>query len=204
RCLCVDEKGNLISGDHILYICACYMKDRGMLDHNTVVTTVMSNFGLYKALDRAGISYEKTDVGDKYVYECMRANGHLIGGEQSGHIIFSKYAATGDGLLTAIKLMQAMLSQKQPLSELAAPVTIYPQLMKNVRVTDKAAAISHPLVKASVIEAEDLLGSNGRVLLRKSGTEPLIRVMAEAPTSTECHQAVDIIVDAINESGLTV
>ena len=204
RCIAVDETGRIIDGDLILYICGKYMKDCDQLANNTIVTTVMSNFGLYKALDRAGISYEKTDVGDKYVYECMRANGHLIGGEQSGHIIFSKYAATGDGLLTAIKLMQAMLSQKQPLSELAAPVTIYPQLMKNVRVTDKAAAISHPLVKASVIEAEDLLGSNGRVLLRKSGTEPLIRVMAEAPTSTECHQAVDIIVDAINKSGLTV
>lgn len=204
RCIAVDETGRIIDGDLILYICGKYMKDCDKLANNTIVTTVMSNFGLYKALDRAGISYEKTDVGDKYVYECMRANGHLIGGEQSGHIIFSKYAATGDGLLTAIKLMQAMLSQKQPLSELAAPVTIYPQLMKNVRVTDKAAAISHPLVKASVIEAEDLLGSNGRVLLRKSGTEPLIRVMAEAPTSTECHQAVDIIVDAINKSGLTV
>lgn len=204
RCIAVDETGRIIDGDLILYIYGKYMKARDKLTNNTIVTTVMSNFGLYKALDRAGIDYAKTDVGDKYVYECMRANGHLIGGEQSGHIIFSKYAATGDGLLTAIKLMQAMLAQKQPLSVLAAPVQIYPQILKNVRVADKDAALSHPAVKESLKEAEEMLGGNGRVLLRPSGTEPVIRVMAEAPTDEECERAVDTIIAAMHSNGLIV
>lgn len=204
RCIAVDETGRVIDGDLILYIYGKYMKMRDKLANNTIVTTVMSNFGLYKALDRAGIGYAKTDVGDKYVYECMREHGHLIGGEQSGHIIFSKYAATGDGLLTAIKLMQAMLAQKQPLSVLAAPVQIYPQLLKNVRVLDKDAALSHPAVKESLREAEEMLGDNGRVLLRKSGTEPVIRVMAEAPTDEECERAVDTIIAAMRLNGLIV
>ena len=197
RCIAVDETGRVIDGDLILYIYGKYMKDREKLANNTVVTTVMSNFGLYRAFDRAGINYEKTDVGDKYVYECMRKNGHLLGGEQSGHIIFSKYAATGDGLLTAIKLMQAMLANKQPLSVLAAPVKIYPQLLVNVRVSDKEAVLNNDVVKGSVREAEVALGDNGRVLLRKSGTEPVIRVMAE-----ECRKVVDGIVDAIKREGL--
>lgn len=203
RCVAVDETGRVIDGDLILYICGKYMKDRGMLANNTIVTTIMSNLGLYKALDRAGIGYEKTSVGDKYVYECMRRNGHLIGGEQSGHIIFSKYAATGDGLLTAIKLMQAMLDMKQPLSELAAPVAIYPQLLKNIRVADKEAALRYPLVRKSIEQAGELLGSDGRVLIRPSGTEPLIRVMAEAPTSELCAEAVNIIIDALHKSCMT-
>lgn len=202
RCIAVDETGRVIDGDLILYIYGKYMKDREKLANNTVVTTVMSNFGLYRAFDRAGINYEKTDVGDKYVYECMRKNGHLLGGEQSGHIIFSKYAATGDGLLTAIKLMQAMLANKQPLSVLAAPVKIYPQLLVNVRVSDKEAVLNNDVVKGSVREAEEALGDNGRVLLRKSGTEPVIRVMAEAQTTEECRRVVDGIVDAIKREGL--
>lgn len=202
RCIAVDELGNEINGDLILYIYGKYMKDREKLANNTVVTTVMSNFGLYKAFDRAGINYEKTDVGDKYVYECMRKNGHLIGGEQSGHIIFSKYAATGDGLLTAIKLMQAMLAQKQTLSALAAPVKIYPQKLINVHVYDKEEAIGNEAVQQSVKLAEAMLGENGRVLLRKSGTEPVVRVMAEALTQEDCDRAVSSIVETMKANNL--
>lgn len=202
RCIAVDELGNEINGDLILYIYGKYMKDREKLANNTVVTTVMSNFGLYKAFDSVGINYEKTDVGDKYVYECMRKNGHLIGGEQSGHIIFSKYAATGDGLLTAIKLMQAMLAQKQPLSVLAAPVKIYPQKLTNVRVYDKDEAIGNEAVQQSVKYAEAMLGENGRVLLRKSGTEPVVRVMAEALTQEDCDKAVNSIVETMKANNL--
>ena len=202
RCIAVDETGRIIDGDLILYIYGKYMKDREKLAQDTVVTTVMSNFGLYKAFDRIGIKYAKTDVGDKYVYECMRQNGYLIGGEQSGHIIFTKYSATGDGLLTAIKLMQAMLANKQPLSELASPVTIYPQLLKNVRVADKDAAVNNEAVQKAAKEAEELLEGNGRILLRKSGTEPVVRVMAEAPTNEACAKAVDHIIDAMRAEGL--
>ncbi|MBR5947948.1 MAG: phosphoglucosamine mutase [Clostridia bacterium] len=202
RCIAVDETGRIIDGDLILYIYGKYMKDREKLAQDTVVTTVMSNFGLYKAFDRIGIKYAKTDVGDKYVYECMRQNGYLIGGEQSGHIIFTKYSATGDGLLTAIKLMQAMLANKQPLSVLASPVTIYPQLLKNVRVADKDAAINNEAVQKASREAEEELEGNGRILLRKSGTEPVIRVMAEAPTSEACSKAVEHIIEALRSEGL--
>lgn len=202
RCIAVDETGRIIDGDLILYIYGKYMKDREKLAQDTVVTTVMSNFGLYKAFDRIGIKYAKTDVGDKYVYECMRQNGYLIGGEQSGHIIFTKYSATGDGLLTAIKLMQAMLANKQPLSVLASPVTIYPQLLKNVRVADKDAAINNEAVQKAAKDAEDALEGNGRILLRKSGTEPVVRVMAEAPTNEACAKAVDHIISAMRAEGL--
>lgn len=204
RCIAVDEEGRIIDGDLILYIYGKYMKDRDKLANNTVVTTVMSNFGLYKAFDRVGINYEQTDVGDKYVYECMRKNGHLIGGEQSGHIIFSKYAATGDGLLTAIKLMQAMLAQKQPLSVLAAPVKIYPQILRNIRVADKDAVLKDEAVLEANREAKEMLGSNGRTLLRKSGTEPMVRVMAEAPTDEEAAKAVEHIIEAIRREGLAL
>jgi phosphoglucosamine mutase len=202
RCIAVDETGRIIDGDLILYIYGKYMKDREKLAQDTVVTTIMSNFGLYKAFDRIGIKYAKTDVGDKYVYECMRQNGYLIGGEQSGHIIFTKYSATGDGLLTAIKLMQAMLANKQPLSVLASPVTIYPQLLKNVRVSDKDAAINNEAVQKASKEAEEALEGNGRILLRKSGTEPVVRVMAEAPTNEACTNAVDHIINAMRAEGL--
>lgn len=201
RCLAVDENGAYVSGDEIMYMCAKHMKDRGRLDTNTLVTTVMSNFGLYKALDEAGIGYEKTAVGDKYVWENMRANGHLIGGEQSGHIIFSKYATTGDGLITAIKVMQVMLDSKLPLSKLAEPVTIYPQVLKNVIVDDKDGTMADAVVQASVKKVEESLGDSGRVLLRKSGTEPVLRVMAEAETDEVCEAAVDEIIDSMRESG---
>ena len=201
RCLAVDENGKAVSGDEIMYMCARHMAERGRLDNNTLVTTVMSNFGLYKALDELGIKYEKTAVGDKYVWENMRANGHLIGGEQSGHIIFSKYATTGDGLITALKVMQAMLDTRQPLSKLCEPVTIYPQVLKNVVVDDKDGTLADSAVTAAVAAEEARLGDRGRVLLRKSGTEPLLRVMAEAETDDECERSVDAIIDAMRTSG---
>lgn len=201
RCLAVDEKGNIINGDHILYVCAKYMQDRGTFGNSKVVTTIMSNMGLYKALDALGIGYEKTAVGDKYVAENMRSNGHLIGGEQSGHIIFGQLASTGDGLLTAIKVMEAICETKLPLSELAAGMTMYPQVLKNVVVTDKDETLACPEVKEAVAKAERELGDNGRVLLRKSGTEPLLRVMAEAATHELCEGKVDSIIDAMNKAG---
>ncbi len=204
RCLAVDEHGELVDGDKILYIYGLYMKQRDKLQNTTVVTTVMSNFGLYKAFDAAGIGYEKTAVGDKYVYENMRKNGHMIGGEQSGHIIFSKYATTGDGLITAIKVMQAMLDQKMPLSELAKPVAVYPQVLKNVRVTDKDGTLNDPDVKAAVEAVTARLGDTGRILLRKSGTEPVLRVMVEAETLETCEQNVDAVIDVMRQKGLLI
>ncbi len=204
RCLCVDEKGNIIDGDLILYIYGTYMKERGNLDNNTVVTTVMSNLGLYKAFDEAGISYEKTAVGDKYVYENMSANGHCIGGEQSGHIIFSKYATTGDGILTSIKMMQVMIAKKKTLSELAKPVTIFPQVLKNVRVTDKAVARNDEDVQVAVDEVRKILGDDGRILVRESGTEPVVRVMVEAKTHEICEEQVEKVVNVLKEKGYIV
>ena len=201
RCLAVDEKGNEVNGDHIMYLCARYMKDRGTLGDSKVVTTVMSNMGLYKALDEIGVGYEKTAVGDKYVAENMRNNGHIIGGEQSGHIIFGRLANTGDGLLTAIKVMEAITESKQPLSVLAQPMTMYPQVLKNVVVTDKDETLACPEVRAAVKKAEEELGENGRVLLRKSGTEPLLRVMSEATTYELCEEKVDAIIAAMQQAG---
>lgn len=190
RCLAVDENGDVVDGDKILYIYGRYMKERGKLLNNTVVTTVMSNLGLYKAFDEIGIDYEKTAVGDKYVYENMLANGHRLGGEQSGHIIFSKYASTGDGILTSIKLMEVMLERKTTLSRLAEPVKIYPQLLQNVRVVDKEAALNSPALAAAIARVEAELGDDGRVLIRPSGTEPVIRVMVEAATDELCAKYV--------------
>ena len=201
RCLAVDEKGNIISGDHILYIYGRYMKERGKLLMNTVVTTVMSNFGLYKAFDELGIDYAKTAVGDKFVYEYMMQHGCRLGGEQSGHIIFSKYASTGDGILTSLKLMEVMMAKKQPLSELHKDLTIYPQVLKNVRVTDKREAQADPDVRAAVSEAAAALGNSGRILVRESGTEPLIRVMVEAETEQQCRKFVDLVVETIHRKG---
>ena len=201
RCLCVDEKGNVVTGDHILYIYGLYMKERGKLLNNKVVTTVMSNFGLYKALDKVGIEYEQTKVGDKYVYENMVQNGHRIGGEQSGHIIFTKYATTGDGILTSLKLMEAMLAKKKKMSELAAPVVFYPQVLKNVRVKSKADCMNDPDVLAADAAAKKALGDTGRTLLRESGTEPVVRVMAEAPSEEECEKYVNQIIDVIRAKG---
>ena len=201
RCLCVDEKGNILTGDHILYICAKYMKERGTLLNNTVVTTVMSNFGLYKAFDELGINYAKTAVGDKYVYEYMMKNNNRIGGEQSGHIIFSKYASTGDGILTSLKMMEVMLAKEQPLSKLAEPLVIFPQVLTNVRVSDKAAAQNDPDVKAAVEKAAEALGDSGRILVRESGTEPVVRVMVEASSEELCRKYVESVVDVIKEKG---
>ena len=204
RCIAVDEKGNVIDGDLILYIYGKYMKERGKLLNNTVVTTIMSNFGLYKAFDEAGINYEKTAVGDKYVYENMVQNGHRIGGEQSGHIIFSKYATTGDGILTSMKMMEVMLAKKLPLSKLAEPVTIYPQVLKNVRVKSKPEAQNDADVQQAVAKVADTLGDTGRILVRESGTEPVIRVMVEAETESLCEKYVDQVIDVIKAKGHTV
>ncbi|MBR3310296.1 MAG: phosphoglucosamine mutase [Solobacterium sp.] len=201
RCLCVDEKGNVVTGDHILYIYGLYMKDRGKLLNNTIVTTVMSNFGLYKALDKVGINYEKTKVGDKYVYENMVTNGHRIGGEQSGHIIFTKYATTGDGILTSLKMMEVMLAKGKPMSELAAPVVFYPQVLKNVRVKSKPEAQNDPKVQEAVQKVAEELGDNGRILVRESGTEPVIRVMVEAGSDEVCEKYVDSVIDVIKAQG---
>ena len=201
RCLCVDEKGNVVTGDHILYIYGLYMKERGKLLNNKVVTTVMSNFGLYKALDKVGIEYEKTKVGDKYVYENMVQTGNRIGGEQSGHIIFLKYETTGDGIVTALKMMEVMLAKGKPMSELAAPVVFYPQVLKNVRVKSKPAAQNDPDVQAAVKKVADELGDTGRILVRESGTEPVIRVMVEADTKELCEKYVDSVIDVIRAKG---
>ena len=201
RCLAVDERGQVLNGDKIMYICAKHFKERGQLPSNTLVTTVMSNFGLYKALDKAGIRYEKTAVGDRYVYENMKENDFMIGGEQSGHIIFRKYAHTGDGLITALMLMQVMIDTQLPLSVLAAGVTMYPQVLKNVRVDDKDLTLADAAVQAAVDECTAELGDSGRVLLRKSGTEPVLRVMAEAGTAEECEKWVDHIIAAMEKSG---
>ena len=201
RCLAVDENGKLVDGDQIMYLYACYMKERGKLVTNKVVTTVMSNFGLYKALEKAGIGYEKTAVGDKYVYENMVQNGHRIGGEQSGHIIFTKYARTGDGILTSLKIMEAMLAKKLPLSKLAEPVTIYPQVLINVRVKDKKAAQADADVQAAVDAVAAELGNTGRILVRESGTEPLVRVMVEAPDQELCQALAQRVVDMLTQKG---
>ena len=204
RCLCVDEKGNVITGDHILYIYGCYMKERGKLLTNTVVTTVMSNFGLYKAFDEQGIGYAKTAVGDKYVYEYMAKNGCRIGGEQSGHIIFSKYASTGDGILTSLKMMEVMLAKKVPMSKLAEPLKIYPQVLENVRVTDKKAAQNDPAVQEAVKAVAEALGDTGRILVRESGTEPVVRVMVEAADHDTCQKYVSQVVEVIKAKGYAV
>ena len=204
RCLAVDEKGNIITGDHILYIYGKYMKERGKLLMNTVVTTVMSNFGLYKAFDELGIDYAKTAVGDKYVYEYMMMNGCRIGGEQSGHIIFSKYASTGDGILTSLKIAEVMKARKKTLSQLCDGLTIFPQVLKNVKVADKAAAQADPDVQAAVAEVAAKLGDSGRILVRESGTEPLIRVMVEAESQEQCQQLVDGVVAVIKKKGHAV
>ena len=201
RCIAVDENGDEVNGDLILYLCGKYMKENGSLYNNTVVTTVMSNFGLYKAFDNAGIAYEKTAVGDKYVYENMSQYEHCLGGEQSGHIIFSKHATTGDGILTSLKVMEVMLEKKEALSKLASEVEIYPQVLKNVRVHDKQTAQDDPKVQEAVRQVTDALGSDGRILLRQSGTEPVVRVMVEAGTKELCEQYVDQVIQVMKDQG---
>ncbi|MBE5980912.1 MAG: phosphoglucosamine mutase [Paenibacillaceae bacterium] len=201
RCLAVDENGNVVDGDGILYICGKYMKEQGLLKNNKVVTTVMSNFGLYKALDREGIEYEKTAVGDKYVYENMVTNGNCLGGEQSGHIIFSKHATTGDGILTSLKVMEVILEKKESLGKLASELEIFPQVLKNVRVHDKTAAQNDEAVKAEVDKVAQSLGDSGRILLRQSGTEPVVRVMVEAADLKICEQYVEQVIDVMKSRG---
>ena len=201
RCIAVDGDGEVVDGDKILYICGKYMKQQGTLVNNTVVTTIMSNFGLYKALDREGISYEKTAVGDKYVYENMSSYGHCLGGEQSGHIIFSKNATTGDGILTSLKVMEVILERKQTLAKLAAEIEIYPQVLKNVKVKDKLAAQEDQAVKAEVEKVTEALGEEGRILLRQSGTEPVVRVMAEAASHETCEKYVDQVIEVMKSRG---
>lgn len=201
RCIAVDEDGNVVDGDAIMYICGKYMKEQGSLKNNKVVTTIMSNFGLYKALDREGIGYEKTAVGDKYVYENMVTYGNCLGGEQSGHIIFSKHATTGDGILTSLKIMEVMLEKKESLKKLASELKIYPQVLKNVRVKDKAAAQEDEDVKAEVKKVSESLGDSGRILLRQSGTEPVVRVMVEAADLAACETYVDQVIEVMNQKG---
>ena len=200
RCLCVDENGELVDGDKILYLYARYMKKRGKLVKNTVVTTVMSNFGLYKALDEIGVAYEKTAVGDRFVYEKMSEMGYILGGEQSGHIIFSKYATTGDGVLTSLKIMQAVIDEKLPVSKLAQPMKAYPQILKNIRVVDGEKVLKNEKVRAVIARVEKELGNSGRILVRKSGTEPLVRVMVEAETLADCEKLVGEVVTVIEEN----
>ncbi|MBS5371588.1 MAG: phosphoglucosamine mutase, partial [Coprobacillus cateniformis] len=204
RCIAVDEFGRVVNGDLILYVCGLEMKAKGELVNDTIVTTIMSNFGLYKSLDKAGIKYEKTAVGDKYVYENMVQNGHCIGGEQSGHIIFSKHATTGDGILTSLKIMETMVENKKTLAQLTEAVEIYPQLLINVRVTDKKKAQEDPDVQKAVKEVEELLGDEGRILVRESGTEPVVRVMVEAKSDEVCHENVLKVVNVIKEKGYAV
>ena len=201
RCIAVDETGRIIDGDAILYICGKYMKEQGSLFHNTIVTTVMSNLGLYKALEKEGISYVQTAVGDKYVYENMAAAGHCLGGGRAGHIILSKHATTGDGILTSLKVMEVMLEKKESLSKLAAPLAVYPQVLKNVRVKDKQAAQDDPAVQEEAKKVAERLGNEGRILLRQSGTEPLVRVMVEAKDLETCQSCVDQVVKVIEERG---
>ena len=197
RCLCVDDKGNVITGDHILYIYGKYMKKRGKLINNPVVTTVLSNFGLFKAFDEAGINYAKTAVGDKYVYQYMKENNCCLGGEQSGHIIFSKYASTGDGILTSLKMMQVIMSTEKKLSELAEPLKVYPQVLENVRVKNKSEAMNDKDVLEAIEKAGKSLGDSGRILVRESGTEPLVRVMAEASDEETCKKYVNDIIEVL-------
>ena len=202
RCIAVDELGQVVNGDHILYVLAQHLKKNGELVNNTVVTTVMSNLGLYRALEEADVRYEQTTVGDRFIYENMQQNGHCIGGEQSGHVILSKYATTGDGILTAIKVMEAVIASKLPLSKLAEPVKMLPQITKNVRVADKAAVRENPLVQKAVRDVSERLGKDGRILLRESGTEPVMRVMVEAPTQQTCEKLAQEVVDVIFAQGL--
>lgn len=204
RCIAVDENGNVVDGDLILYVCGKYLKEQGRLNGDTIVTTIMSNLGLYKACDKAGIRYEKTAVGDKYVYENMLQNNYSLGGEQSGHIIFSKYATTGDGILTSLLLMEVVMEKKQSLGKLVEEVKIYPQILKNVRVADKKEARENPAVVKAVEEVAETLGDDGRILVRESGTEPVIRVMVEAATDELCKECVDKVIDVMAEEGLVL
>lgn len=204
RCIAVDENGNIVDGDLILYVCGKYLKERGQLNGDTIVTTIMSNLGLYKACDKIGMKYEKTKVGDKYVYENMVQNNFMLGGEQSGHVIFAKHATTGDGILTSLMIMEVIMETKQTLGKLAEEVTIYPQLLKNVRVADKKIARENPEVVKAIEAVTEALGENGRILVRESGTEPVIRVMVEAETQEICEKYVDEVINVMKEQNLVI
>ena len=204
RCLAVDDEGKIIDGDLILYVCGLYMKEHGILNNDTIVTTIMSNIGLYKALDEAGIAYEKTGVGDKYVSENMLQNGHSLGGEQSGHIIFGKYSMTGDGILTSLKLMEVILEKKMKLSELTKDIKLYPQVLKNVKVADKTEVEEDELVKDIIAKVADDLGDDGRILVRPSGTEPVVRIMIEAETDNLCNKYVDEVYNVMKKQGYVI
>ncbi len=204
RCIAVDENGNIVDGDLILYVCGKYLKERGQLNGDTIVTTIMSNLGLYKACDKIGMKYEKTKVGDKYVYENMVQNNFMLGGEQSGHVIFAKHATTGDGILTSLMIMEVIMETKQTLGKLAEEVTIYPQLLKNVRVADKKTARENPEVVKAIEAVTEALGENGRILVRESGTEPVIRVMVEAETQEICEKYVDEVINVMKEQNLVI
>lgn len=204
RCIAVDENGNILDGDSIMYVCGTYMKERGELASDTIVTTVMSNIGLYKALENKGIRTEKTAVGDKYVCENMMKNGYCLGGEQSGHIIFSKHATTGDGILTSLKVMEAVIEKKASLSTLVRDLKIYPQLLVNVKVNDKVKAMEDEEILKTAGEVENALGDRGRILLRSSGTENLVRVMVEAETDKECEENAYKVVEMIKQRGFAV
>ncbi len=204
RCIAVDENGNVVDGDLILYVCGKYLKERGQLNGDTIVTTIMSNLGLYKACDKIGMKYEKTKVGDKYVYENMVQNNFMLGGEQSGHVIFAKHATTGDGILTSLMIMEVIMETKQTLGKLAEEVTIYPQLLKNVRVADKKTARENPEVVKAIEAVTEALGENGRILVRESGTEPVIRVMVEAETQEICEKYVDEVINVMKEQNLVI
>ncbi len=204
RCLAVDENGNVVNGDQIMYLCGKHMRETGQLDHDMIVTTVMTNLGFYKTCRAAGLKYQQTDVGDKYVAENMLTNGYVLGGEQSGHIIFGKYATTGDGILTSLMVMQTMIEKKMPLSMMADEMKIYPQVLKNIKVHDKKLTLANEKVKESVEAAKKGLGDSGRILVRESGTEPKIRVMVEADTTQECEKWVDSVIDVIRAEGLAL
>jgi len=199
RCLAVDERGHLVDGDLILYVCGTYLNKYGRLAKSTVVPTVMGNFGFFRALEAAGLNYEKTDVGDKYVYACMRENGYNLGGEQSGHIIFGDLAKTGDGILTSLRIMEVLRAEREKLSELTRPVKLYPQQLVNVRVSDKDAVMNGEDIKAAIAQAEEYLEGNGRVFVRASGTEPLVRVLTEAPDEKLCTEAGAIVLKALEK-----
>ncbi|MFC4410308.1 phosphoglucosamine mutase [Chungangia koreensis] len=197
RLIAVDEKGNIVDGDQIMYICAKHMNEEGRLNGNTVVSTVMSNMGFYKALEENGMKSVQTAVGDRYVVEEMKTNGYNLGGEQSGHIVFLDYNTTGDGLLTGLQLVNIMKLTGKKLSELASEMKVFPQELVNVRVTDKHAVTDNEKVAAVIGEVESEMAGNGRVLVRPSGTEPLVRVMVEAPTEEDCKRYVDRIADVV-------
>ena len=199
RCLAVDENGHLVDGDLILYVCGRYLSKYGRLVKDTVVPTVMSNFGLFKAFDELGIKYETAAVGDRFVYAKMREGGYTLGGEQSGHIIFGDLETTGDGIMTSLRVMEALRTERETLSTLTRSVTLYPQQLDNVVVSDKDAALTSEKVKAAIAKAEEFLAGNGRMLVRPSGTENLVRVLAEAPTREECRDANALVLAALED-----